>query len=138
MIAVESKGIEIDPNLVEREVQSLGAMCESLAAIVKAQLLKQLELKLRAFSPSKEVLSMYPFFGNINKLLSDYESCLEVIPNSEGVSLIMNRQGLSERNLPENLLDLLEFGNSKLPPFAHVRVVLPTLSPLISQALKEV
>ena len=119
-----------------RDCQKLLDLYKRAFVLVKEQIADDLSFKLETYEPPQTVLTQYPFFSDRRKLVKDYLSCIGIdeLSNSR-FSLVVAKEQLVRLGLPENLSQLLEYGNSILPPFPHLRNIDTRLSKAIKQLL---
>lgn len=133
---------EVQETSIELSLQPVLEALEKSPALfmdkVKDLLIHELQLKLSGHIPSPDMLAMYPFFGDIPKLLSNYKAAIEVTLDKGDAALSVNKDNLRASGLPVELPFLLEYGNSTIPPFPHIRATMLALPSIVAQVTREV
>ena len=139
MFDLKTQKLPLGKSLFKDEITNVKSVYTAMAIEIKKQIKEQLQFRLNNWTPSSKVLEVYPFFKNINKLISDYDDCLVVLSNKEDfISVAIDVGKLKEKGLPENLRELLEYGNNLIPPFPHIRTVLHTVRTVVNKELEGV
>jgi len=140
MLTTEVQETSLDPTIVEDDLDVLEKLYREAVQQTKTDIINKLAVELTTRDPTPEALVKYPFFKNSSKLLSDYQEALTVEETDGQISLVVDRDVLQRKNLPENLPSLMEYGNALVKPLPHIRpVVLSSSSPIssVTRRLKE-
>jgi len=103
---------------------------ELLGNKIKEQMVAKLVMQLNAYIVPFEVVQAYPFFQDKTQLLIGYKDAIIVRYEENSVSVEIDKNVLKRHNLPENLYQLLEFGNELIPPLPHIRPVIYAVNQL--------
>ena len=105
---------------------------------VKQQVRDDLLFKLMAYEPTAEALALYPWIGDVTKLVDNYLDCIvvESSPSARLLSLVLDGDKLEAYGLPHNLSSLLEWGNQTIPPFPHFSNIVDRLFATVKQRVK--
>jgi len=95
----------------------------SLMGAIRDQLIFRIRNRLGALLVTEEMTVIYPFLKDKAKTFRDYIACLKVERQGEYIALVIDLKRLKELDYPENLADILEYGNQTLPPCQHIRAV---------------
>ena len=122
-----------------------GQALQQAAQFVQERLRREVRRALSNWVPSEEAVSKYPFLRDIPAVVNAYTAAIKVSKGEQEGSLrvVVDRKELRARGLPENLAEILEFGNDLIPIFPHWRFVkdwvreeTPVIAKFLAESLK--
>lgn len=122
--------------LIEQETLKLKSLYFQALIDTRQKMKDQLTMNLGSYVIEPEQLVKYPFLQDVSKMVNDYIDCFEVIQDNKMISLVIDKEKLCQKGLPENLSTLIEYGDESIPPFSHIRSVLQTLRPTYTKVLE--
>ena len=109
---------------------------------VQERLRQEVRRALSSWTPSEEAVSRYPFLRDVPAVIEAYTAAIKVSKGEQRGSLriAVDREELRSKGLPENLAELLEFGNDLIPIFLHWRLTKSWVQeevPIVARSLAE-
>jgi len=127
---------EVEASLFQKEVKLLKTQYFQALVETKKRMRDELLMNLGTWSADPQVLVQYPFLQNVQSMINDYIDCFSVVETEDRMALVIDKDELSKRGLPENLSTIIEFGDDVIPPFSHIRTVLKSVQPIYKQVLE--
>lgn len=90
---------------------------------MSSEMAEDFEQRITKWAPHPNVLNKYPFFGDLSTFSADYCSCflLAIDDRERTCSLLFDKEQAVKKGLPENITDILEYGDaSGVPPILHL------------------
>ena len=88
---------------------------------IRSKIRETLERNIAGWVLDSDIIRNYPFLVDLKLFVDRYVSCVEVLFDGNSIAVVVDPEKAMSFGLPENVYDLLEYGNFDFPQIAHMR-----------------